>query len=746
MALLAAYLVFIGGAGAGIYTADLRLLTILGAAALLGGWVVVALRAPSWRPKSVLWPAIAAGMASLAIATVFSRYPRVSAEYLAYAIVLVATYLLLVRLFASGFFRARLLTLVGTIFVLIAIAYIGTVVWRWTTWWSAVGRLTIPPLRPEFESLTFGNPSNVLMMVALLAVPTIAAVTWSSRRGSAWVTLALALVGVVALLSGSRAGWLALAIAAVPATVAVVVAVRAGLRPGGWARRISASTGSRLAVVSGLAAIAILAVALAPAVIRRATEGGESLRLSYVTVAMRLFGESPVTGTGLGSWVIQRISATQPGEVDYYIPHAHNIYAQTLAEQGLVGAVAGIVVAISLGWLIARAIRDGGSRRQWGLATLVGLTYFAAHEALDIMVNLPAVLLALAIPIAYLDATAGAAPVQHRLLLPQASSPIASLAGGALVAVALGGLLVQELPARDSDIGVALANQGNWQAAREPAIRAARADPDISSYQFTAGLAEAHAGNHSAAATNFRRVAETDDLPEAWLNLAAEEFASGRAADSIQSLHAALRLGYQRPAVAMAAGDLALRAGDVELAKAAFTSAVATNPSLLADPWWSQDPAREAIYQDVVNAAMLAAPAFRQWEVALMSGDGARAATLAPDDHSRDFVAAWSGDRAAASRLDTACVEEPLNIQLLLLCARASGRAGYTDRANELRYIANVQIGGAYSLGAETRVATGPQVGRTLEGDPAIFWGTYTYRRSTPWDLLVPGVVHLTLE
>ena len=87
----------------------------------------------------------------------------------------------------------------------------------------------------------------------------------------------------------------------------------------------------------------------------------------------------------------------------------------------------------------------------------------------------------------------------------------------------------------------------------------------------------------------------------------------------------------------------------------------------------------------------------------------------------------------------SACRAQPLNIPRLLLCARAEGRAGNLDAANEFRYIADAQIGGAYSVAAELRVATQPLVGRTLEGNPAIFWGTFTYRRPTPWDMLVPS-------
>ena len=48
----------------------------------------------------------------------------------------------------------------------------------------------------------------------------------------------------------------------------------------------------------------------------------------------------PLTGQGPGSWAPDRIAFTDASEIDYYIPHAHNVPAQTLAEFGLVGVVA----------------------------------------------------------------------------------------------------------------------------------------------------------------------------------------------------------------------------------------------------------------------------------------------------------------------------------------------------------------------------------------------------------------------
>lgn len=743
LALLAAFVVFLGGAGPGTVYADRRMVVAVATAVLLGTWALLAWRDPTWRPRSVLAPVIAVGLASLAISTAFSRDLRVSLEYLGFAVVLAALYLLLVELFRRPFFRVRLFALASMLFLIVAIGYIVAVVIRWVVWWDAVGGLTIPPLRPEFESLTFGNPSHVLMMVALLAVPAAAGVSWATRRGAVWVVSVLGLTAMVAILSGSRAGWLALAIAGVFGLGLLGVLAGPSLRSFLQTSPLVRTNRFRVGVVTAGVALLIPMALLAPAILRRASEGGEDLRMTYIAVALRLFQESPVVGTGLGTWVVQRIAYTVPPEIDYYIPHAHNVYVQTLAEQGSVGALAGLVVVLALVWLVRDAIRSDGTRRQMAVTTAIGLVYFAAHQVLDFNVNLPSVLIALALPIAYLDATSSRGlPIRGRIS-PSAPVGRAMKAGFALAtAVALGGLIWQELPAIDNDRALALANEGDWLAARAPAASAASSDPAIGSFVFTAALAEAHAGNHAEAARLFRRVAERNDLPEAWVNLAAEDFATGNLAAVKASLAEAMRLGYQRPAIAMPVGELALRMGEEQVAIDAFTAAVVGAPSLLADPWWSGDPARAALRPRVVEAAMTSGGG---WELALMNGDLEAAFALAPDEPTRLFIAAWAGDDAARAELVAACRARPLNVNQLLLCARAEGRAGNVDAANEFRYIASAQIGGAYSSGAELRVATIALTGRTLEGDPAIFWGTFTYRRPTPWDILVPDLVHLTL-
>lgn len=750
IAMLATYLLFFGGAWLGLYLTDLRIVTVTAAGGLLVAWAVIAARNPAWRPRSVLLPAILASLASLAISTVFSRYPRISLEYLGYAVVLAALYLLLVRLLAEPFFRQRIVALASALFMVVVAGYVFLVVRHWLDWWAATHVLAVPPLRPDYESLTYGTPSTVLTVAAMLAVPAMASALRPRRFGGALAVVVLGLVGVIALLTGSRAGWLAMAIAAAATAIAAFVDRDARARILGVVRE---SRFRRLIPVVIVLALGT-AVVFGPTIIRRASSGGEENRLVFVRIALELFAESPVVGTGPGSWVIERLPLTQPDEPDEYIPHAHNVYAQTLGELGLVGAAAGLLLAVLLLRLCWRAIRsDDQTRRTWGSLSFAALVYFAAHQLLDFYPNMPAVLFAAAFPVAFLDAREpeSSTSLPRGIRLPTTLPRLVELGAAIVVAVALAGLLLQEVPALAHDEAVDKANNGDWQAALGPATTAADEDPAISPYLFTAGLAAAWTGDHATAAQDLHFVAERDDFPEAWIDLAAEQAQLGLKDQAFESIVAALRLGRQRPVIAMPAGDLALRLGHTALAVDAFAAAVAAVPSLAGDTWWDSQPDRAAIWPAIVaRADDLAAPSAR-WELALMHGDVAGAQTLASatDDpsYTADIIAAWSGDSATLDQLLSACDANPTALVQLLWCSRLADHAGQADSAGRYRFIANVQSPGIYRAAHELRVDLDPPtVFPILEGGASIAWGTYTYRRVTAWDVLAPGLIRLGFE
>lgn len=754
--LLALYLVFVGGGWQGIYTAGIRQASVALAGLGLGVWAAVAVIRPPWRPRSVLLPAGAVCLGAFALSTATSRYPRISVEYLGYALLLGAIYLLLVRLLADPFFRVRFGALAVGLCGVLSAAFVALVLRHWIDWWGLVGRLAVPPLRPDFESLTFGNPSAVLTISVLFLCPALAHLGTGTTARRAVVAALAVMVALVVVLSGSRAGWLALGLAGIVVGAMWLATARGRETTRGFVRAVGAvgrSGRARIGIVLAGAVAVLGGLTLAPALVRRATEGGEDLRAGYLATALRMFTEAPLAGTGPGTWVVQRVRYTLPSETDYYIPHAHNIYAQTLSELGLLGAAAGIVLLVSLAWLVRGALRDADAvRRRWGWAAAFSLVYFGAHQLFDFYANMPAILFAAALPVAWLDASVARVPNVAGRPLPVRLRGASAVVAAGLVVAAVAGLIWTEIPAGRHAEAVALANQGEWAAADAPARAAVAMDPGWPPYLMTVGLTAAWSGDHARSADAFRAVVRADDLPEAWLNLAAEEAALGHTAAARDAIAMALPLGYQRPAIAMAAGDLALRLGDDSLARDAFTSALVKAPSLAGDPWWSSDPVRAAIFPAVRDAAIRRAGPAAGWEIALVAGDfiGARslAERLAPPagrDASR-VIDAWSGDDASLHAVLDACAARPLDLTALSWCARLEGRAGNVAQANRYRAWANTIVGGAYAAGAELRVSTVRLTGRSDEGNVALFYGYYTYRRPTPWDLLGPDLVHLTLR
>ena len=154
------WLVALGGGFYGIYGSALRVVSVVLAAIALGAWGVAALREPSWRPRSAIWPALAVPLAAFAVTTLTSERPRISAEYLAYTIVLAALYLLLRALLAHAAFRDRITGLSVILALGIGIAYVVACVGRWIDWWDAVGALRVPPLRPLLREPDLRQPER----------------------------------------------------------------------------------------------------------------------------------------------------------------------------------------------------------------------------------------------------------------------------------------------------------------------------------------------------------------------------------------------------------------------------------------------------------------------------------------------------------------------------------------------------------------------------------------------------------
>jgi hypothetical protein len=111
-------------------------------------------------------------------------------------------------------------------------------------------------------------------------------------------------------------------------------------------------------------------------------------RAEATATAWRLFLESPVLGTGLGTYgdaAARRVGMEPP---QYY---AHNEYAQLLAETGLVGIAIACGFAACLVGLLIRFCRESKPpERILGAGAWAGVAGIAAHSAFDWNLHVPA--------------------------------------------------------------------------------------------------------------------------------------------------------------------------------------------------------------------------------------------------------------------------------------------------------------------------------------------------------------------
>ena len=411
-----------------------------------------------------------------------------------------------------------------------------------------------------------------------------------------------------------------------------------------------------------------------------------------------------------------------PGQFDGYVPHAHDVYVQGLAEFGLVGIVAGIVALGLLARLMLTGLRSNDPTWQKiALAAVFTVGLMGTQQLVDMFMNVPALLLAAALPLAWLDARSlGEAKSSLGDPGPEGlakGSARDSWAGrGVAVAMILGtivsavGLVRSEAIATTARQGVDAANAGDWSAAARRLSAAAAADPDMPAYSYSAGIAAANIGDLEAASRLLERSATQDDYPIAWLDLAAVRWRLGDSQGARDALDRAERLGLEQLPVTVAAGWLRLQLGDHDQGIDDLSVAVHREPSLIQDLFWdTSDQLREvraelqvslesSIAQSIADPDSAAA-AFR---LALFSGDEQSAASavskMSPEDQQtfQHILDAWTGSGDADAELLAQVQRDPNNLGLLLwarLTAAHDNHLALVQRYDTWLWLANAAPG-----------------------------------------------------
>ncbi|HUJ32987.1 MAG TPA: O-antigen ligase family protein [Candidatus Acidoferrum sp.] len=208
---------------------------------------------------------------------------------------------------------------------------------------------------------------------------------WAARPNAAKVVLWLAVAMVVMaaiVFSRSRMGMVAAC-----ASLAVVFGLKATEK-----RRAAAVLGAAFVVLS----ICFAAwIGVRPALDRfanmRGEFSGDESRLSMWPGTLRLIGEHPIIGTGLGTFPVV-YTTVQTTFLTQFVNHAHNDYLEISSDIGIPAAT---LLFGSIFFVLARAVRnflhgEGKYGRAVSLACAGSIVAMLLHSATDFNLHIPA--------------------------------------------------------------------------------------------------------------------------------------------------------------------------------------------------------------------------------------------------------------------------------------------------------------------------------------------------------------------
>ncbi len=279
---------------------------------------------------------------------------------------------------------------------------------------------------PEFASPQFAlspllNPNNLAGYLNLGALTGVGLIVSSRTTGSRGL-LALGVTAVVAvsMLSGSRGGWAALALAVPLAFGALALVKSPSTRR---ARRLILPA---VALVGGLA---LFALASGGQLLRSAKNEGLE-KLDLISWSRGIIGDYAWTGVGRGAF--ETSFAAYRGDHGRHIyAHAENFVAQWCAEWGVPIAVSALV---ALAWGL-RPSRLGARQSAAAACAVVGIAMLTLQNLVDLSFELFSVSLAVVTVLGAMHASARVEPAEttrpgHGRLYPMV------VAGAAVLALA----------------------------------------------------------------------------------------------------------------------------------------------------------------------------------------------------------------------------------------------------------------------------------------------------------------------
>ena len=323
-------------------------------------------------PRTALDLPILGLLAVLAVATLTGQNPGLGARALASMVATAA--MLPVALVALRHRPSWVAVAVLVPVLALAGGTLAVMLWRRAGWFLVETPTLLPPIRIGAEGTPFGSVATPPFMLLAAAPLTLFIESPRLRRG---LQVGLLAIGIpLAILSGSRSAWIAIAVA--------VLAF--GL---GELRRVPFRMPSRPTPRAvALGGLGLLAAVLAVVVVapRLTAFGSLAYRVDLWRDTLTAWSADPLLGIGPGTMPYARQAAAEALSFPARQPHSHNLPLGLLGDAGLLGLAAGVAVLALFLWL-AGPWRARTPRGRVAGCALLGLAVSGLFEDLTFLPN-----------------------------------------------------------------------------------------------------------------------------------------------------------------------------------------------------------------------------------------------------------------------------------------------------------------------------------------------------------------------
>ena len=538
--------------------------------------------------------------------------------------------------------------------------------------WIGVPGAGLPPLELLLPTAQYGHHYRVAFLIGML-LPAVATLGAGTRFWPVGVFGLCAGTAVIAM-SGSRTAWLA---GAVSIVIAVLGTRRARPLNARWVLPAAAI------VIFGGAALAIAT----PLVDRLLTTSTLELRVAVWEAALGEWLQTPVAGSGPGSFHTQLMLSGYYNAYEPYIPHAHNALVQTIVETGILGVAA---LALATSALVVGFVRAGAVH--W--APAAGIAFFAAVSLGETPVAYTYLVLPLIVWAALATPRTGEARTSH--------NPAFRAAAVGLTVFIAAGVILFFVGAATYDRARVAATVNDDEQALEALELATRLDPSSALYWRDLGVRLLAGSRYAEARAALTRAAQLNPGDQAVqharavLGVRSEDIAT--ATDAAENV---VRVASMHVNNHLTQAYVSFEFGDPATGRDALVAAVRLQPWLLAAPEW------QTVFPEVGKQELLSA-AERSW-----AGDPARSSR---NTRARTWLAAMTGrplpedaggyllaeaallecDRETAAQvlsgLKSGEAAQPAALQARVMTARAFGVGGQLSVLRELIHLSDRQL------------------------------------------------------